>query len=73
MPVSMMYGAHSRRRRRTLAGILAALVLPLGCALSHAAYPERVITLIVPFPAGGPTDIIARIVWSVCRNRSVNR
>jgi tripartite-type tricarboxylate transporter receptor subunit TctC len=31
-----------------------------GCA--HAAYPERTITLIVPFPAGGPTDIIARIV-----------
>ncbi len=62
MPVSIMHGAHSGRRRRALVGILAALALPLGCPLSHAAYPERVITLIVPFPAGGPTDIIARIV-----------
>jgi len=73
MPVSMMHGAHSGRRRRALVGILAALALPLGCALSHAAYPERVITLIVPFPAGGPTTSLPASFRSVCRNRSVNR
>jgi len=49
-------------RRPVLACVLTAIALPLACAASHAAYPERVITLIVPFPAGGPTDIIARIV-----------
>jgi tripartite-type tricarboxylate transporter receptor subunit TctC len=36
----------------------------LGVAVSASAqtYPVRPITMLVPFPAGGPTDMIARIV-----------
>ena len=30
--------------------------------LAHAAYPERPITLIVPWGAGGGTDAVARII-----------
>ena len=48
-------------RRRLIAGTsLAALPLP---ALAQAAWvPPRPVTLVVPYPAGGPTDLIARMM-----------
>ena len=44
--------------------LLAALALAVspGAARAAAAYPDRPITMIVPFAAGGPTDVVARIV-----------
>ncbi len=46
---------------RTLLGALGAVTL-LSSAAFAQGYPERQITMIVPFSAGGPTDTVARLV-----------
>ena len=44
--------------------VFTALAVTAGCAADAfaQAYPSRPITIIVPFPAGGPTDTLARIL-----------
>ena len=45
---------------RLTAGLLAALALTT--IVQAQDYPNRSITVVVPFPAGGPSDVVARIV-----------
>ena len=51
----------SRVLSRPLAAAVA-LGLAAGWAAAQTDYPQRAITLIVPFAAGGPTDVVSRIV-----------
>ncbi|HEV2042073.1 MAG TPA: tripartite tricarboxylate transporter substrate binding protein [Casimicrobiaceae bacterium] len=45
------------------------IVLALAAASAHAAYPERAIHLIVPYPPGGLTDAVARAVAKALSDR----
>src|SRR5215475_7317673 len=51
----------SRRQFLHLTASATALV-SLPRVAGAQAYPSRPITMIVPYPAGGPTDVIGRIV-----------
>ena len=47
------------------AALIAAVALPLGAAAADDAakdFPNRPIHIIVPFPPGGPTDFVARMI-----------
>ena len=54
------------RRRALIAGFALASLARLapGQAMAQSDFPTRPVTLVVPFPAGGSTDLVARLVAS---------
>jgi len=51
--------------RRRFGAAMAALLAAIACGAAQAAWPERPVTLIVPWGAGGGTDATARIIGSL--------
>jgi tripartite-type tricarboxylate transporter receptor subunit TctC len=58
---------------KTLHKTLTAVALAFVAASSFAAYPEKPITVVVPFAAGGPTDKVARDLAEVLRKHLNNQ
>jgi tripartite-type tricarboxylate transporter receptor subunit TctC len=55
-------GVQGLRLRSALLALIAAAAAWLTPSIARAEYPERQITMIVCFPAGGGTDIAARLI-----------
>jgi len=48
--------------KRKAIGLFAGLALVASASAFAQTYPEKTITMIVPFSAGGPTDTVARLI-----------
>lgn len=48
-------------RRTALAGLVAAALTPLTVS-AQTTYPTKPITLVIPFPPGGQTDVLGRLI-----------
>jgi len=58
------------RQRRTLrAALLMVLAFSAGASFAQQDYPNRPIRMIVPYPPGGPTDIMGRLTSEVLTKR----
>jgi tripartite-type tricarboxylate transporter receptor subunit TctC len=48
--------------RRFVAALAILLASALGCAQAQTDFPTKPVTIVVPFAAGGPTDVLCRIL-----------
>ena len=51
-----------RARAIAIAAAFAAVFLGLGTGAAHAEWPEKPIRVVVPWPAGGGSDVVARAI-----------
>ena len=56
--------AHVRKTLQTIAAMVFSALALLGLLAgpAYAAWPERTVTIVVPFPPGGPNDLLGRLL-----------
>ncbi len=47
---------------RLLAAIIAAAAVAFSTSANAQNFPERPMTMVIPFAAGGPTDVLGRVI-----------
>lgn len=57
-----MSNDHFTVDRRRFLGLAGGVIATPAVLRAQGAFPSKSITLVVPYPAGGPTDVIARLV-----------
>ena len=59
----------ARRAMVRIAGLVLFQTALVVCGAKAESYPSRAITMIVPYPAGGPSDALARVIteWGTVR------
>jgi tripartite-type tricarboxylate transporter receptor subunit TctC len=61
-------------RRNAVAGLGVASVLGIAARLSaQPAFPSKPMTLVIPFPAGGPSDVFGRHLAQAMTSGSASR